>query len=205
MVQRASSHSRVRSYFDEVAGGYQTASKGAVWGILRRREERALMRMAGQVAGRDVLELGCGAGYYTRVLLAAGARHVWAVDLSERMLAQLPQQGVTPLLADATAVEPGRKFDLLLSAGMLEFVPDPVAALHNAARLANSGARLAILYPTASLLGRAYRRFHRGHGLAIRLFDRAGLHKLAASTGWTVEESVAAGPYSACSRLTRTG
>jgi SAM-dependent methyltransferase len=194
---------KVEAYFSDVAAGYHAASEGRVWGAVRRREARAVEALLGPLEGRDVLELGCGAGFYTRRLLARGARHVHAIDVSERMLAQLPGERVTPILGDAAAVDAGRRFDVMLSAGMLEFVPDPAAALRNAARHAAPGARLVILYPTRSVLGGLYRRFHRRHGLSISLFDRPGIEELARASGWLLETIVRAGPYSATARLVR--
>ncbi|HRD77584.1 MAG TPA: class I SAM-dependent methyltransferase, partial [Hyphomicrobiaceae bacterium] len=159
------------------------------------------MDLLGDVRGRDILELGCGAGFYTRLVLSRGAGHVWAVDLSERMIAELPSEGVTGIHADATTANPGRSFDTLLSAGMLEFVPDPKAVLANAARFAAPNGRFAVLMPTASMLGRIYQRFHRRHGLSINLFDSSQLSRLGGETGWTLANWVQAGPYSAAALL----
>jgi ubiquinone/menaquinone biosynthesis C-methylase UbiE len=192
---------QVRSYFDSVAPGYNGASQSPIWRIVRKREQQGLLAMAGAVAGRDILELGCGAGYYTRLLLAEGARHIWAVDFSERMLAELPSENVTAIHGDATSIDPGRSFDLIVSAGMLEFVPDPLAVLRNAARLATPGAVLVLLHPTTSLLGRAYQRFHRHNGMEIRLFSPELLDRMATDAGWRVARRGSAGPYSACARL----
>lgn len=194
---------KVEAYFTGVASGYQTASSGAVWGIVRRREAAALTLALGGVAGDDVLELGSGAGFYTRLLLAQGARHVWAVDLSQRMLDELPRDGITPIQGDAARVDVGRRFRRLVSAGMLEFVLDATDALRNAARHADPGARLVLLVPSRTLLGRAYRRFHAGHGLTIRLFDRQSLLAAARESGWVVDHVSRAGPYSLVARLTR--
>jgi ubiquinone/menaquinone biosynthesis C-methylase UbiE len=194
---------KVEAYFTGVASTYHTASKGGLWTYVRQREATRLMAVVGDVKDQDVLELGSGAGFYTRLLLQNGARHVWAVDLSERMLDELPKSGVTPVLGDATAVKVDRTFKTLLSAGMLEFVPQPVAALRNAARHAETGATFSILFPTRSLLGRAYQRFHARNGLKIGLFDRDILTRLAGDTGWALDAITPAGPYSACARLTR--
>lgn len=197
------SSSRVAAYFSDAAAQYQRASSRSLWRLVRDREARAVTALLGDFAGREVLELGCGAGFYTRLLLAGGARHVVAVDFSQSMLDHLPSGAVTAICADATTVDPGRRFEVLLSAGMLEFVPDALAALRNAARLAEPGAPLVILVPTDSLLGRGYRRFHRGNGMNIRLFDKASVAALAAASGWTVSSYTKAGPYSAVARLTR--
>lgn len=196
--------SGVKSYFDGVAGGYQSASKGGLWSRVRDAEQRSLMDMLGPVSGGDVLELGCGAGFYTRLLLAEGARHVWAVDFSEPMLRELPKRGVTPIQGDATTVDAGRTFRLMVSAGMLEFVPDPAAVLRNAARHAEPGAVLAILHPTRGILGWAYQRFHRRNGIEISLFDAAAIQHLAAGAGWEVAATAKAGPYSSVAQLIRS-
>jgi SAM-dependent methyltransferase len=196
---------RVESYFSGVAARYHQASTSALWRRVRDREALAIQRMLGDVSGLEAVDLGCGAGFYTRLLLAAGARHVVAVDLSQPMLDQLPAHGVTAVRGDATTVDLGRTFQVLVAAGMLEFVPDASAAFRNAAKLAGPGGRLIILFPTDTLLGRAYRRFHRRNGLSIRLFSSADIERLAGACGWRVVARDKAGPYSACARLVRDG
>jgi ubiquinone/menaquinone biosynthesis C-methylase UbiE len=196
--------SRVVSYFDGVASGYQQASNSIVWGLVRRREAACVMAQLGDVAGQDVFELGSGAGHYTRLLLRHGATRVHAVDVSARMLDELPKDGVTPILADATDVDPGKTFSLILSAGMLEFVAQPARVLRNAARFAEPGARCVLLFPKRSLLGRAYRAFHARNGMKIGLFDQSILESIVRNSGWTVSNVAPAGPYSATAVLIRT-
>lgn len=197
--------SMVEAYFSGVARTYQQASSGRLWGYVRRREARAVSDLLGDIRGKDILELGCGAGFYTRLLRSAGANHVWAVDLSADMLAQLPNDGITPIHGDATTVDVGRRFGTLLSAGMLEFVPDAQAALRHAATCATPGARLTILFPTPTLAGRAYRRFHARNGLSIRLFAPEEMGTLAAAAGWRLHQFVRSGPFSAAANLIREG
>jgi SAM-dependent methyltransferase len=62
--------------------------------------------------GADVLELGCGAGRLTRVLLAAG-HHVVAVDQSPAMLARVPL-AAERVLGDAATLDLGRCFGAVL-------------------------------------------------------------------------------------------
>jgi ubiquinone/menaquinone biosynthesis C-methylase UbiE len=193
--------SKVESYFSSAASGYHTASSGRLWGIVRQREARALLAVLGPVDGQDVLELGCGASFYTRLLLAHGAKTVHAVDLSIAMLAQLPKSQVVGIRADATTLNPGRKFDVVIAAGMLEFVPDPAAVLRNAALYAMPGARFAVLFPTKSILGRIYRGFHYRNGLSIALFDCERIRTMAADSEWRLQQFQPAGPYSAAALL----
>ena len=175
-----------RRYFVSRAASYQADSQRWPWSWLRGREAAAVLGLMTDPAGQVFLELGSGAGFYTRLLLARGASHVFAVDFCQAMLEGLPGQGVTPILADVAQVEPGRQFERLVCLGLLEFVEDPARVLANARRLARPGAELCLLAPLDNLWGRFYRRFHRGHGVAVHLFTPASLGQACRQTGWRV-------------------
>jgi SAM-dependent methyltransferase len=66
--------------------GQQLAGDGKTWGTWNLPE--AELHVLGQVAGRDILELGCGAAQGSIQLARAGARPV-GLDLSEGQLATL--------------------------------------------------------------------------------------------------------------------
>ena len=44
------------------------------------------MELIGDVAGKSVVDLACGEGFYTRRIRQAGAKRVLGVDLSEGMI-----------------------------------------------------------------------------------------------------------------------
>src|SRR5882672_9265378 len=123
----ANASDRAVEYFSGQAAGYQARSMRPPWAWIRAREARAVRSFLGDVSGLDVVELGAGAGFYTREILRMGARHVWAVDISAAMLAELPRGSVTPVLGDAATVRLGRRVSVLLCSGLLEFVPDRAA------------------------------------------------------------------------------
>jgi SAM-dependent methyltransferase len=105
-------------------------------------------RLLGEVAGRRVLELGCGSAPCARWLRASGADAV-ALDLSAGMLARAAElnraTGVAvPLLqADVGALPfPDAAFDVVFSAyGGLPFVADVDAVLRGVARVLRPGGR----------------------------------------------------------------
>jgi len=194
---------RVVEYFSHEASGYHTRSTRFPWAWARVCESTAIRSLLGNIAGIEVLELGAGSGYYTCELIRSGARHVWAVDLSDAMLAALPKSTVTPIVGDAETICLDKRFPVLLSAGMLEFVRDPVAVLVNAARHAEPGGRLVLLAPQASALGCVYRWFHHRHGIDIHLFDRTWFETMAPRSGWQVHAVVRVLPFSLVVRLHR--
>ncbi len=110
------------------------------------RESEA--RLLGEVAGRRVLEVGCGSAPCSRWLVTQGAIPI-GLDLSEGMLAAAAREGArsgiaVPLVqGDAAALpfEDG-SFDLACSAfGGLPFVADAGAALWEVARILRPGSR----------------------------------------------------------------
>jgi SAM-dependent methyltransferase len=193
---------RTTEYFNRKAANYQTASSRGLWSWLRSRESRAVLALAGRVDGAEVLEFGCGAGFYTRALLARGAVQVWAVDRAAEMLRVLPRDGATPVLGDAATVALGRTFNLIVAAGIFEFVA-PAPVLANAAAHARPGAHMVVLYSAPTLVGRAFRAFHAAHGVDARLYAREDFDRAARGNGWSIEEWRACGLFGVAARYSR--
>jgi 2-polyprenyl-3-methyl-5-hydroxy-6-metoxy-1,4-benzoquinol methylase len=118
-------------------------------------EEAHVREMLGDVRGKRVLDAGCGTGRHAVWLRAAGARVV-GVDASEEMLAVARAKDSALELRcigydDLDALE--RDFDVVLSALVLEHLPDvrpAVAAL--ARRLGPGGALVISVYHTSFML-----------------------------------------------------
>lgn len=90
------------------------------------------------IVGREILELGCGAGRLTRRLLERGFE-VTAVDNSPEMLAHVPREA-RAIEGDLETLDLGRTFDTVLLASTLINVPD---ATERAAILASCHRHLA--------------------------------------------------------------
>ena len=135
-------------------GGYANAF-GLQWNAFRRTQldsysrttisrDRLIRCLGGSLEplrGASVLEVGCGAGRFTEILLDAGAR-VFASDLSAAVEANLANCGSHPdhfvCQADAVSlpVAPG-SFDFVIALGMVQHTPSPertISALATALR-----------------------------------------------------------------------
>jgi SAM-dependent methyltransferase len=108
----------------------------------------AEVRLLGPVAGRRILEVGCGAAAGARWLMTEGAEVV-AVDLSTGMLrhavAAAEASGVRPMLVQADAMAlPFRDgvFDIAFTAfGAVPFVDDSAAMMREVFRVLRPGGR----------------------------------------------------------------
>jgi SAM-dependent methyltransferase len=125
-----------------------------VWCPERLREADA--HLLGDVAGRDILELGCGSAMCSRWLVGQGARPI-AFDLSAGMLrhARAGEQrsgNVVPLVqADASALPfLDASFDIVFTAfGAVPFVADSARVMREVARVLRPGGRwvFAVTHP----------------------------------------------------------
>jgi SAM-dependent methyltransferase len=155
-----SSHAAVnRARWDEQSDEYQArhggqlaASGGLAWGVWQLPESE--LRVLGDVAGRDVLEFGCGAAQWSIALHKLGAR-ITGLDNSARQLEHaqrlMAEAGVEFPLVHASAEEtglPARSFDIVFcDYGAMTFA-DPQGTVPEAARLLRPGGLFAFTMST---------------------------------------------------------
>jgi len=102
--------------------------------------------LAGGLAGKKVLDVGCGGGIFSESMAVAGAE-VTGIDLSERALrvARLHslESGVAVdyqlVSAESLAAAYPGAFDVVTCMEMLEHVPDPAAIVRACAQLLKPG------------------------------------------------------------------
>jgi SAM-dependent methyltransferase len=132
----------------------QWAAEEITWGVFSVPERG--LGVLGEVAGLDVVELGCGTAYFSAWLARRGARPV-GVDVTPAQLetarAMQERFGLEFPLIEANAEEvplPDGAFDLALSEYGASLWCDPDRWVAEAARLLRPGGRLVFL--TNSLL-----------------------------------------------------
>jgi trans-aconitate methyltransferase len=98
-------------------------------GLSATGEWPALRALLPEIAGRRVVDLGCGFGHLSRWLAAAGASSVLGIDLSEKMLARARAETTGPSVVyrrgdlDELVLEPGSA-DLIVSSMTFHYIED---------------------------------------------------------------------------------
>ena len=121
-------------------------------------EEPVFDRLCGAVDGLDVLDVGCGTGRHSLRLAARGARVV-ALDFSREMLARARAKpgadGVEFREHDLHETLPfeGGRFDLAVSALVLDHVADLERAFAEARRVARRAVVVTVMHPALMLRG----------------------------------------------------
>ncbi|MCM9076673.1 MULTISPECIES: methyltransferase domain-containing protein [Streptomyces] len=185
LVAARAEHTATRAFFTRRADAweerfaYQTPAYEAA---------TARLRLA---PGTRAVDLGCGTGRAMPALRAqVGPRgHVLGVDLTPAMLAAAARHGRTRhgdlLAADCTRLPLARaSVDGIFSAGLLDHLPDPAAALREWARVTAADGVLLLFHPS----GRAERAARHGRPLdPDDLLAEGNLRGALETAGWHLD------------------
>jgi toxoflavin synthase len=113
--------------YDPIAEQYKRA-KQQPWRV--HVEAFTLLTLIGDPAGKAVIDIACGEGFYTRVIRRRGAAKVTGVDLSEKMIelarASEAQQrlGIDYIVGDGRNLAVAAEYDLAVAAYFLNYAHD---------------------------------------------------------------------------------
>jgi ubiquinone/menaquinone biosynthesis C-methylase UbiE len=139
--------------------------------LQRWYEAPLLERLGGRVEGLGVLEVGCGRGVGTQIILERfGAAFVHAFDLdpdmirqAQRLLSRYPADRLRLAVGDAAAIDaPDHCYDAVFDFGIIHHVPDWRRAISEINRVLRPGGRFFFEEVTRQALDRwFYRRLLR--------------------------------------------
>jgi ubiquinone/menaquinone biosynthesis C-methylase UbiE len=162
----------------------------------RHLEVPRLLRMGGRVPGARVLEVGCGRGVGTALILERfGAEHVDAIDLDPRMVERARRR--LARFGDAVHVEQGdvcaltaaaARYDAVFDFGIIHHVPSWRAALAEIYRVLKPGGRFYAEEIFARTLANPVVRWLLAHPEQDR-FDLDGFCAALTDAGFTVTET----------------
>jgi SAM-dependent methyltransferase len=183
---------RLRNGIKKLAAGLRPFGE-SVWPGVKNdlfvAHESIYLYFASLVAGRRVLDAGCGTGYGSALLARSGAASVLAVDIDRFSIRYARRRYSAPnltfLTADCERLDlPEASLDVIVSSNVLEHLDRPERFLALAADALTAGGRLVVALPpityAAALEQHERIRYHRSN-LSVD-----GWLELFARCGWSV-------------------
>jgi SAM-dependent methyltransferase len=146
----------LRTHFDSYARTWHERLKNHVYAM----RYRAVHRMVAHQSFGSVLDVGCGTGDFAQLFDPARTHYV-GIDISERMIAE--SRRLFPAhqfkVADGDSIHAANEsVDLVLSIGVLEYLPDPLSHLTELARVTKPGGAIIVTVPNGSNRSRQFDR-----------------------------------------------
>ena len=179
---------KIKIYFDSAANIYKNRSKKGLGKWLRQQEATIIKQSLKVELLDDVLELGSGTGYYSRYIYDLGCKSLTCVDFSSRMLKKIDIPGCIKVNANIQNYLSENYFDIILCAGVLEFLEHPEIVFNNVVQMLKPNGFIIILMPRYSFFGKIYQLYHRLHGFRIKLFKKEDLQRWLEKTNLNIVE-----------------
>jgi ubiquinone/menaquinone biosynthesis C-methylase UbiE len=143
---------RIRSSFDEASRDeehFPSTIDPRIWHV------KLILEHLGGLAGKRVLDVGCGKGRFARVLRErAPDAEIWGLDISEEMLRYVPE-GIHTRAGSMTELPfEDAFFDGAYATESLEHAVEIETAVAEICRVVKPGGRIAIIDKNAEHLGR---------------------------------------------------
>ncbi len=180
---------KVIHHFDKKSEKYDLNSKTLPWSLIRYFESNIILKLVGKIKNKEILDVGSGSGYYSKIMIKNKAKIVFALDASQKMLNQIKDKKVKKICQNAESFLIKKKFEVIICAGLLEFVNSPQKVLKNIRRVSRTNSKLIILYPSNNFLAKIYKFYHLRNGVKIILFDDNKIKNIFKNTGWKILKS----------------
>jgi 2-polyprenyl-3-methyl-5-hydroxy-6-metoxy-1,4-benzoquinol methylase len=153
---------------------------------------------AGDVAGKSILDIGCGSGIYAVDFARRGARRVLGVDFSGNMLRLAREEAARRSVdkvcefrqTDFSEAAFDESFDVAIAMGVFDYLPTPAPFLQKMASVTRG--KVIASFPGHSIVREPARRLRykltrRG---SVHFYDRKDIEALASSAGFQTYDIV---------------
>jgi SAM-dependent methyltransferase len=203
----------VNAYFETRAITYAQKSRRGPWAWFREKEWRAVVALIKPSREVSVVDLACGAGFYSARLAREYGAKVLGVDFSTAMLDSLSKENIPTLRASideltgelAGELKDIGEFDCALIGGALEFIERPENVFSGCRNIVREGGRLVILIPKVGLAGKLYKFSHEWAGCPTQIRSEQTYRRLAEDAGFAWQETITCTPLSLAIRFEKTG
>ena len=138
------------------------------------------------IAGKTVLDVGCGPGHYGIALALRGAGHVTGIDFADGMIELAKRQAKIAevaescefLTGDFNLFDPSQVFDFVVVMGVMDYVADPKPLVERVVQMAKR--RAFFSFPAGGGFLAWQRQLRYKRRCPLYFYDRASVEKLFA-------------------------
>lgn len=144
-----------------------------------------------QIAGKTVLDIGCGPGLYSIALAKLGASRVLGIDFSEKMTGIATEASIKASTASTCRFETvdfftlsyDEKYDYIIVMGVMDYIENAEGFLAKATQMANE--RILLSFPATGGILAWQRKARYRFKCPLFLYSETQLHSLLQScAGW---------------------
>ena len=178
----------IKSHFSNKAKNYHYKSLTFPWSLIRKNESRIILNFLGDIREKNILDVGSGSGYYSKLMVKKKAKKVYALDNSKAMLNNITEKNIVKINQSAESFDIKKKFEKIVCAGLLEFVGSSEKVLKNIKKHSKKKCELVILCPQNNILAKIYKFYHYLNKINIRLFEFEEIEKVLNLSGWKIKK-----------------
>ena len=184
---RNSRRERIVAYFSKISKNYEGFVNWKFLSYFRDRERNTVIRMLALDSGSTLLDVGVGAGFFSRIAKAKGLT-TCGVDVVPGMLEAAKPHLNESKVVSVEKLDYKNRFDRIVCAGVLDFTRSPMTAIARMSDAMVSGGRLVILCPRRGPGGVYYIFEKMIFGMRVNLLTREVLTRWAERAGLTYIE-----------------
>lgn len=154
-------------YFENRARNYKSSGERWPWSAWRKNEKSSVDSWVAPVIGSSLIDLGCGAGFYSLHFKEKYNLKVLGVDSSPAMIVELQSSGIKGIVSSVEEYVALTLFDNALAAGVLEFIEEPGIVFANVSKMLPAGGKFVLIVPRDGLAGVIYKKFHELQGCDV--------------------------------------
>ena len=181
-----STFKNIINYFDKKSMNYNKNSNSFPWSFIRKIESREVLKLVGNLKNKEVLDFGSGSGFYSKIVKKKNPKKIFALDASKKMLKKIKDKTIIKINQNAENLRIKKKFDIIICAGLFEFVKSPHNILKKLKISSKKDCRLIILCPSENLFAKIYKLNHSKNGLQINLFNQVKIDNIFKKSGWKI-------------------
>lgn len=141
-----------------------------------KKEIGAVKSILGMLHYREVLDVGCGTGIYSRIF--PGDKNYTGLEPDKRMYEFCRSKKINCYRKSVEEFNTCEKFDVILFSGSFEFIKNKKAVLKKCSSLLNKNGKIIIVTPRRNLFGWLFKLFHKTIGNSLILIDEDHFNSL---------------------------